>query len=57
MTINDIENSLLNTLGLLKAQYGATTTLNAHDNTAATDDLASVLETLNPNHDYPPTNK
>lgn len=57
MTINDIEATLLDKIAILKSMYGASALLSDSQNTQATDDLASVLETVNPNHDYPPANK
>lgn len=55
MTINGIENELAAKIADLKLTYGADATLSVSDNTAAADELAGILETVNPNHDFPPT--
>ena len=53
-TIDNIKDALLSRINALKEIYGAGE-LSNYDNTAVTDSLAEVLETVNPNHDYPPT--
>lgn len=57
MTINDIESDLNAKIEALKITYGAGTTLSPTDNTTATDELAEILGTVNPNHKYPPVVK
>lgn len=41
----------------LVALYGLTNELTETANVAITDELAEILNTVNPNHQYPPTNK
>ena len=41
----------------LIAIHGLTNELTETANVAITDELAEILNTVNPNHDYPPTNK
>jgi len=56
MTIDDILSALSAKADDLKGVYG-TGNLSAGENTNVTDELAKVLETVNPNHDYPPVPK
>ncbi len=57
MTIADLRTILSAALDGQAVIYGENSTLSSADNTAVTDELAAVLETVNPNHNYPPTNK
>lgn len=57
MTIAIIRTTLTNKLNSLAATYGENATLSAGDNTSVTDQLATLLDTVNPNHDYPPVVK
>ena len=41
----------------LVAIHGLTNELTETANVATTDELAEILNTVNPNHQYPPTNK
>ena len=56
-TIEDIRTALTSALNDLAGQYGEDDPLTPAENTTVTDTLAEQLETLNPNHNYPPTNK
>jgi len=56
-TVQQIRTALTAVLDAHAALHGETTELSELDNVALTDELAGVCETVNPNHDYPPTNK
>lgn len=57
MTIAEIRTALNNKLDEVAGTTNEHTTLTETANVALTDELAEILETVNPNHDYPPTNK
>lgn len=57
MTIATIRAALTTKLNALAATYGESAVLTADNNTAATDQLAQVLDDVNPNHQYPPVKK
>lgn len=56
MTIETIKAALVAKCESLELIYGDGD-LNPANNTSVTDELATVLETVNPNHDYPPVVK
>lgn len=57
MTISEIRSALNDELDAKAEIYGETNELIAAHNVIVTDSCATVLETVNPNHDYPPVNK
>ena len=54
MSISDIRAALIAELDRQAAEYGENSTLTSQQNVDVTDTLAGTLETVNPNHDYPP---
>ncbi len=57
MTIAAIRAALTARLNALASTYGESATLTGTQNTAATDSLATTLDDVNPNHQYPPVPK
>jgi 3-oxoacyl-(acyl-carrier-protein) synthase len=57
MTIDDISTALQIKLNEYITVHGSSTQLSDAVNTALTDELAGILETVNPTNDYPPTKK
>lgn len=55
MTKQEILSALETAIGTTLAEIPIDETLSSADNTTITDALAGVLETVNPNHNYPPT--
>ena len=55
MTKTDVLNTLTTKIGDYSA--GPNDELTGFQQTDLCDQLAALLETVNPNHDYPPTNK
>lgn len=55
MTIAEIRSAIKDELDAKALSFGENTTLTVVQNVAVTDGVAVVLETVNPNLDYPPT--
>lgn len=57
MTKQDIINAVVDAITHSTPLKGLNDELTTQENVLATDDAAAALETVNPNHDYPPTQK
>lgn len=56
-TIAQKRAAILAVLDAQKNIYGEETELSNEEETSVTDAVAAELDDLNPNHNYPPTNK